>query len=68
MKLAIAECFFGELRGNPNRTGRGRATTPKAAIARAFADVFKQLKGKRITSLRADITVVELRPLEEAPA
>lgn len=65
MKLAIVEAFMPDLKGKADRTGRGKGGSAKAAIARAFADVLRQTKGKRITSIRADITIVELRPLEE---
>ncbi len=66
MKLAIVECFFPELKGaNIYRTGRGRASTSKAAISRAIADVFRMIKGKRVTSFRADVTVVDAQPMTE---
>jgi len=59
MKLAIAECMFPELKGNCYRTGRGRASNPKAAISRAIGDVLKQVRGKRWQTIKATITCVE---------
>jgi hypothetical protein len=60
MKLAIAECMFPDLKGNCYRTGRGRASNPKAAISRAIGDVLKQVRGKRWQTIKATITVVEV--------
>jgi hypothetical protein len=61
MKLATVEGMFPELKGgNIFRTGRGRGAGSKAAIARAFADLFKQLKGKRISTITATITIVSV--------
>jgi hypothetical protein len=59
MKLATVEAFMPELRGNCYRTGRGRASNPKAAISRAIGDVLKQVRGKRWQTIKATITVVE---------
>jgi hypothetical protein len=59
MKLATVEAFMPELRGNCYRTGRGRASNPKAAISRAIGDVLKQVRGKRWQTLKCTITVVE---------
>jgi len=66
MKLATLECMFPELKGNCYRTGRGRASNPKAAISRAIGHALKQVKGKRWSTVRATISVVEITPnLEE---
>ena len=59
MKLATVEAFMPELRGNCYRTGRGRASNPKAAISRAIGDVLKQVRGKRWQTLKCTITCVE---------
>jgi hypothetical protein len=62
MKLAIAECMFPELKGpSIYKTGRGEATTPKAAISRAIGHALKQVKGRRWTTVRATISVVEVK-------
>jgi hypothetical protein len=58
--------MFPELKGNCYRTGRGRASNPKAAISRAIGDVLKQVRGKRWQTIKATISVVEITPnLEE---
>jgi hypothetical protein len=59
MKLVTVEAFMPEIKGNPYRTGRGRASTSKAAISRAFGDILKQLKGKRLQTIKATVTIVE---------
>jgi len=66
MKLAIAECMFPELKGNCYRTGRGEGSNPKAAISRAIGHALKQVKGKRWSTVRVSISIVEITPnLEE---
>ena len=65
MKLATVEAFFSEVKGNPYRTGRGKATTSPAAISRAFKEVFKQLRGKRIHTLTATLTIIDVQPEAE---
>ena len=65
MKAVTIEAMFPELKGgNIYRTGHGRASTAKAAISRAFGDVLKQIKGKRIHTITATITIVEAQPEE----
>jgi hypothetical protein len=60
IKLAIAECFFPELKGPAiYRTGRGRGSTARVAIARAFESALRQNKGKRFQSIKATITVTD---------
>ena len=59
-KLAVIEAMFPELKGGSiYKTGRGKASTSKAAISRAFADVFKQIRKKRIHQIKATITIVD---------
>lgn len=61
IKLATIEGMFPELKGGSiYKTGRGRASTSKAAISRAFGDLLKQVKGKRIHTIKATITIVEV--------
>jgi hypothetical protein len=63
MKLAIADCFFPELRGPAiYKTGRGEGSTPKAAISRAIGAAIKQVKGKRWHTVKVTITVVDKQP------
>ena len=60
VKVATVEAMFPELRGgNIYKVGRGRASNSKAAISRAFADVLKQVSRKRISQIKATITIVE---------
>jgi len=66
MKLATLECMFPELKGNCYRTGRGEGSNPKAAISRAIGHALKQVKGKRWSTVRVSISIVEITPnLEE---
>jgi len=63
MKLVTVEATFPELKGGfAQRTGRGRGTSARIAIARAFADVLKQNKKKQFHSIRATITVITEAP------
>lgn len=61
-KLCIVEAMFPELRGGSiYKTGKGRATSNKAAISRAFADVLHQVSKRRIHTIKATITITESR-------
>ena len=64
MKRVIVEAFFPEVKGNPYRTGRGEATNVKAAISRAFGEALKQVRGKRITTIKAMLTIISIEPME----
>lgn len=65
MKLVTVETFQPELKGKfIYTTGRGRASTVKASISRAFGDVLKQLKGKRFHTIKATVTIIEEAPKE----
>ena len=59
MKVATVEAQILELKGNSYATGRGQGSTTKAAISRAFADLFKQpnISRKRFTTIKATITI-----------
>lgn len=58
MKHAHIEATFPELKGKYQYvTGRGEAPTLKPAISRAFRDVLKQVKGKRIHTIQAVISI-----------
>jgi hypothetical protein len=58
--------MFPELKGNCYRTGRGEGSNPKAAISRAIGHALKQVKGKRWSTVRVSISIVEITPnLEE---
>jgi hypothetical protein len=58
MKLAVVSAMSPDLKGRCDYTGRGRASNAKAAISRAFADWYKQVGRRRVTTIRAVITVV----------
>ena len=64
-KQAYIEGFFPEVKGNPNRVGRGRGSTAKAAISRGFGDLLKQVRGKRIQTIKATVTITEIMEEEE---
>ena len=59
MKIAKIDAEFTELPGNNRLTGQGEASTIRAAISRAVADLFKQpaLKGKRISVVNMTVTL-----------
>ena len=62
MKSVMIEAMFPELKGpNIYKTGRGQGATSKAAINRAFSDLLKQVRGKRFGSLRATISIVDIK-------
>jgi hypothetical protein len=66
MKRAIAECFFPELKGgHVYGTGRGDASNIPAAISRAFKDALAQKKGKRVHTIKATITIIDVQPEED---
>lgn len=59
-KLVIVDAMFPELKGSHiYKVGRGRAAGTKAAVSRAFGDLLKQIKGKRIHMIKATITIVD---------
>jgi hypothetical protein len=60
-KQVFLEAFFPELKGNPERA---RPSTPKVAISRAFSDILKQVRGKRISTIKATISITDV--IEEA--
>jgi hypothetical protein len=66
MKAVTVEAFFGELKGNPYRTGRGRGSSTKVAISRAFGDLLKQVKKKQIHTIHATLTIMDVQPTEAA--
>lgn len=60
MKIAFVEAFFPELKGKfIYRTGRGEASDNKSAISRAMGDLFKGVKGKRVSVIKCTITLTE---------
>jgi hypothetical protein len=60
MKNVLVESFLPELRGpNIYKNGRGSGSTAKVAIGRAFGDLLRQIKGKRVSVIKATVTIVE---------
>jgi hypothetical protein len=64
MKIATIEAEFSELKGNNRATGRGEASTARAAVSRAFGDLMKQdnVRHKRISQISATIHIVNKVP------
>jgi hypothetical protein len=62
MKRAVIDAHFVELKGQCDFIARGEGGSAKVAIGRGFASLFKErkLRGKRITSLRATIVLIEV--------
>lgn len=60
MKNAICEAVFPELRVPiASKTGRGQGGSVIIAAQRALKAAMKQVKGKRITVVRCNLTIVE---------
>ena len=58
MKLAFIEATLPELKGGKMyQSGRGEGTNAPAAISRAFKDMLRKVKGKRISIIKAQITL-----------
>jgi hypothetical protein len=58
MKIAFIEATLPELKGGKMyQTGRGEASNSAAAISRAFKEVLKKVKAKRVTIIKATITL-----------
>lgn len=65
MKLAIIEATFPELRGGAaHQSARGKGSTPRVAIARAFGNLLKGVKGKRFSTVQARVTLSEIQPAD----
>lgn len=62
MKRVTVEAMFPELKGaGIYATGRGTGSNAKAAISRAFGDLFKQkqVRGRKIHVVKATISIME---------
>ena len=59
MKIATIDAEFSELQGNNRLQAKGEASTIRAAISRAVADLFKQpaVKGKRISTINMTVSL-----------
>lgn len=60
MKQVTIDGMFPELHGGSiYKIGHGSASSTKPAISRAIADLLKQVKGKRISIIKATISIAE---------
>jgi len=61
MKRAILDATFPELpSGKMYKKARGMGGSSKVAIKRAVDDLFKQVKGKRITTFQVNVLLVDV--------
>lgn len=61
MKQAFIEGMFPDLKGGDiYKTGRGRGSSSRIAIARAFGDLLKQVSKKRVTTIKATISITDV--------
>lgn len=66
MKQAYIEGMFPDLKGGDiYKQGRGRGSTSRVAIARAFGDLLKKVSKKRITSIKATISITDVMEEED---
>jgi hypothetical protein len=65
VKRVAVEAFFPELKGNAYRTAQGTGSSPKVAISRAFSALLKQTRKKRITTIKATISIFDVIPQQE---
>ena len=66
MKHVMVEAMFPELKGGSiYKVGHGEASNAKPAIARAFGNLLKQVRGKRVSIIKATITITT--KAEEVP-
>jgi len=57
-KIAFVDCTLPELKGGKMyQSGHGTAANAPAAISRAFKDMLRKVKGKRISIIKAQITL-----------
>jgi hypothetical protein len=68
MKIAFIEATLPELKGGRMyQTGRGEGANSKAAISRAMGDILKKVKGKRVSIIKAQITLTTKTEIIETP-
>lgn len=66
MKNAFVDALFVELKGpSAFKAARGKGSTAKVAISRAFGNLLKQTRGKRFQTIKATITITESQPQED---
>jgi hypothetical protein len=67
-KIAFVEATLPELKGGQSRqSGRGEGANAKAAISRAFGDLLKKVKGRRVSILQARVTLTTKSEAEVQP-
>ena len=60
MKIAFVEATLPEMKvPRMYQSGRGEGANAKAAISRAFGDMFKKIKGKRVSVIKCTITLTQ---------
>ena len=61
MKQAYIEATFPDLKvKDAYQTGRGRGSSARIAVGRAFGDLLKKVSGKRIGSIKATIIISDV--------
>lgn len=61
MKQAYIEATFPELKvKDAYQTGRGRGGSGRIAVGRAFADLLKKVSKKRISTIKATISITDV--------
>lgn len=67
MKQAYIEATFPDLKvKDAFQTGRGRGGSARIAIGRAFGDLLKKVSKKRVTTIKATISITDV--MEETNA
>ena len=65
IKHVLLEAFMPELKGRCDYVAHGEAASVKPAISRAFGDLIKQLKGKRVSTIKASIIITTRADIDE---
>ena len=66
MKQAYIEGMFPDLKGGDiYKQGRGRGSTTRVAIGRAFGDLLKKVSKKRVSTIVATISITDVIKEEE---
>jgi len=67
MKQAYIEATFPELKvKDAFQTGRGRGGSSRIAIGRAFADLMKKVSKKRVSTIKATISITDVMEENDA--
>ena len=63
--MCIRDRFYPELKGpSIYKTGKGEGTNAVIAAQRSLKHALKQVKGKRVTIIKATITITEMADAE----